>query len=663
MGRVLGVCESVKALNEWRRVAAVCDRRLRRCLVLIALAAASSVATAGDDLAALQMRAAELHLADSPEWRALGHYEDNWLASGVHSTVASDTFFVAPDGRHEPSAELNATLAALLSGQKIGEREMPAACRYPARRKFLVASLSIAPSRLASFECPKYDQWRAALSPERISLVFPTAFPNSPSSMFGHTLLRIDSSRRRRGTELLAYAVNFAAAAGDDAQGLAFAWKGLTGGYPGIFGLFPYYEKVKQYAWIEHRDVWSYPLDLKPAEIDRLVDHLWEMDGVRFGYYFLSKNCSYQLLSLLEVARPSLMLTDQYSWYAIPADTIRTLADVPDLMAPPTFRPSLETTLRWQAQQLPPEQRDLAVAVAADDVPLDSQSLASLAPADRAAVLEVGHDYLYYQLQSEPETAAADQAHANAILLARSRIARPSPFAAVPAPATPPDQGHKTTRLNMSAIYEDDDFSLGLRIRPAYHDLLDNPGGYTDGAEINFLDLGLRADPEEGELRIDDLRILNIVSLSPRSALFKPVSFQFDTGLRRRPSTAVFTDAPNNLGFYFQGGPGLAWGSDDLMGYAFGLGSIDAGSALEPGYALGAGGSLGVLARPLAGVQLKFEAGTLEYVAGDNGHYRWAKAEQQFPLTRGLALRSEVGFEDTAVDDGLRGVIGFNVYF
>jgi hypothetical protein len=96
--------------------------------------------------------------------------------------------------------------------------------------------------------------------------------------------------------------------------------------------VFPYYEKVKQYAWIEHRDVWSYPLALSDAETERLVDHLWEMDGVHFDYYFLTKNCSYQLLSLLEVARPALRLTEKYSWYAIPADTIRTLADVPGLM-------------------------------------------------------------------------------------------------------------------------------------------------------------------------------------------------------------------------------------------------------------------------------------------------------------------------------------------
>jgi len=632
-------------------------------LMFALLASTVMVAAPADYVEQLQARAADKQLAATPTWRALLHYEPDWMGAGVHSTVASDWFFFAPEGKRDPAAELHATLAALFSAEKISPRDKPAGCAFVARRKFLVAALDIDTARLPAIECNKFRNWRRALSPDKISLIFPTAFPNSPSSMFGHTLLRIDSSRRRRGTELLAYAVNFAAAAGEDNHGLGFAWKGLTGGYPGVFGLFPYYEKVKQYAWIEHRDVWSYPLDLDDAEVARMVDHLWEMDGVKFDYYFLTKNCSYQLLSLLEVARPALRLTEQYSWYAIPADTIRTLADVPGLMGTPRYRPSLETTLRWQADQLSAEQRDLAIAVAADRVPLDGARLQALTARERAAVLEVAHDYLYYRLQSDNAEAESDRAHANAILLARSRIPQPSSFTGVPAPETPPDQGHRTLRLAGSAVYEADDLSLGLRLRPAYHDLLDDPGGYTDGAEINFLDLGLRLDPEDGELRIDDLQALNIVSLSPRGDLFKPVSFQLDTGLRRRPSSNVFDDVPNNLGYYFQGGPGLAWGQDDLLGYVFGLGSLDINSALAPDYALGAGGSAGVLARPAADVQLRLEAGMLDYVAGDDGYYRWARAAAQVGLSRGWALRGELGWENTAVDAGVRAVLGINAYF
>jgi hypothetical protein len=631
--------------------------------LLSLLGAGPALAAEAPGLAALQARAVARDLAASREWRALIHYEADWLGTGVQSTVASDSFFLAETGRTDPVAELNATLAAFVNGRRMESRDKSAACVFVARRKFLVRQLDLAGEALGGADCDEYRRWRAALSPNRISLIFPTAFPNSPSSMFGHTLLRVDSSRAARGTELLSYAVNFAAAAGDDAKGLGFAWKGLTGGYPGVFGLFPYYEKVKQYAWIEHRDVWAYPLALSDAETERLVDHLWEMDGVHFDYYFLTKNCSYQLLSLLEVARPGLRLTEKYSWYAIPADTIRTLADVPGLMQAPRYRPSLETTLRWQADQLEAGQRDLARELAADEVEFGDPRLKALTPADRAAVLEVAHDYLYYRLQSEPENAPADQAHANAILLERSRIARPSPFTEVPTPATPPDAGHRTLRVAASTIYEGDDLSLALRLRPAYHDLLDDPGGYTDGAEINFLDLGLRLDPDDGSLRIDDLQLLNIVSLAPRDDLFKPVSFSIDTGLRRRPSSNVFDDVDNDLGYYLQGGPGLAWGDSDLLGYVFGLGSLDANRALSPGYALGAGASAGVLAYPLRDLQLKAETGMLEYVAGDDGYYRWAKLQSQYNLSRRLGLRNEIGWENTAVDAGVRAVIGLQAYF
>lgn len=613
-------------------------------------------------LSDLLQKARTRELAGAPQWQALLHYESNWLGPGVHSTVATPWFFRAEDGASDPAAELAATLAAFFSAEPITPRELPARCLYPARFAWLKDTLSIDTSRLPQLQCESYRQWLAGLDPGSMSLVFPAAFPNSPSSMFGHTLLRINAEHRRSATELLAYAVNFAAST-EDATGLMFAYKGLTGGYSGVYGLFPYYEKVKQYAWIENRDVWAYELQLDDAEIDRLAAHLWEMSGIKFDYYFLTKNCSYQLLSLLEVARPSLRLTEQFSWYAIPADTIRALADVPALLGDADYRPSLQTTLHWHAEQLPDRQRRLALAIAAGDKGLDSAEIAVLSPRDQARVLEVAHGYLYYRIQQGAVPAAAGTPRARSILQARSKRALSSAFEPVPVPETSPEQAHPTLRIATQGVWEAGGFSLGFRIRPAYHDLLDDPGGYTDGAEINFLDLGLRLDPGAGELKIEDLTLLNIVSLAPRDALFKPVSWQLGTGLRRRPSSVVFDDVPNNLGYYAQGGPGLAWGDTDLSAYSFGLGSIDINSALKPAYAVGAGGSAGVLARPTKDWQLRAEVGLLRYVAGADGYYRWARLAQQWQLVPGLALRGEIGWESTAVDAGARAIIGLQAYF
>ncbi len=76
--------------------------------------------------------------------------------------------------------------------------------------------------------------------------------------MFGHTLLRLDPKDQQQ-LNLVSYAVNYAATvAGND--NWSYAWKGLTGQYPGEYYLSPYYRKVKEYGDFESRDLWEYEL-------------------------------------------------------------------------------------------------------------------------------------------------------------------------------------------------------------------------------------------------------------------------------------------------------------------------------------------------------------------------------------------------------------------
>jgi hypothetical protein len=51
-------------------------------------------------------------LANSRFWIAIGHYEAGKLG-GWRSYVDDPKFFLAPDGAHDPKAELAATLQAL----------------------------------------------------------------------------------------------------------------------------------------------------------------------------------------------------------------------------------------------------------------------------------------------------------------------------------------------------------------------------------------------------------------------------------------------------------------------------------------------------------------------------------------------------------------------
>jgi hypothetical protein len=203
----------------------------------------------------------KLHeLANSAYWKLLLRYEPARTQSGVQSEARSSHYFLADTGRDSPLNELKALIAAVAAPEIDNNH---AACRFPARTRWLYQQIGIS---APDFSCPAYDEWRGLINPQQATLVFASDYLNNPSSMFGHTFLRLDAPGQTEDTRLLAYAVNYAAQA-DAKNPFTFAYKGLTGGYPGVFSLMPYYEKVKEYSDMENRDLWEYQLSLAPDEV------------------------------------------------------------------------------------------------------------------------------------------------------------------------------------------------------------------------------------------------------------------------------------------------------------------------------------------------------------------------------------------------------------
>ena len=95
-------------------------------------------------------------------------------------------------------------------------------------------------------------------------MVFPTSHINSPASMYGHTFIKISSSK---DTPLISNAINYAAKT-DEKNGLIFAFQGIFGGYEGRYSILPYYEKLKEYNNLEQRDVWEYDLNLNERRLE-----------------------------------------------------------------------------------------------------------------------------------------------------------------------------------------------------------------------------------------------------------------------------------------------------------------------------------------------------------------------------------------------------------
>ncbi|MDD3763035.1 MAG: DUF4105 domain-containing protein [Nevskiales bacterium] len=613
---------------------------------------AIAAADAAPALQQLQQQARQQRLAEQPYWHTLLHYEQG-LTGAVSSTVDSDWFFLAPQGHEDPAAELDATLAAFFDPQPREPRREPAQCIFGARYAWLSQQLDFEAAQLPQLDCAERDEWMGALAPDRVWVVFPSAYMNSPSSMFGHTLLRLDGREVRDGTPLLAYAVNFAANT-TETNGLVFAVRGLTGGYYGQFSVLPYYEKVKEYARLESRDLWEYPLDLTPGQIRLLLLHLWELRGAEFTYYFFTKNCSYQLLTLLQAARPDLQWGDQYRWRAIPIDTLRSIAP---LSGDAQYRPALATQLVAQARQLGSDELDLALDLARGERAANDPLLLELDAQARARVLSLANDALYFRFLSGALSRDESMPRSRALLGARAATGERSDFDAPPQPALSPVEGHATRRFAFETHVEDGDASMMVRLRPAYHDLLDDPRGYTDGQQINFLDLAVGADLDPARWRWST-SLIDIVSVAPRSELFRPISWRVRLAGER-------ADYGRGLGSgILEGGPGLAYGDfGGIVGYGFLFARFEANKDLDRGQSLGVGPMLGLLARPLDGWQLQFEAATLPTVGGQTLDRGWVRLGQQWQLSRNLALRLELGTRWLDGERSEEGALGLQIYY
>ncbi|MDH3452026.1 MAG: DUF4105 domain-containing protein [Gammaproteobacteria bacterium] len=590
---------------------------------------------AGDGyLRGLVERADALRLAEHPQWLALLHYVPRRGAR--HASEADDPrFFLSERGKHDPAAELEATLAAFFSTRTVPERGEPVQCAFIARYRWLRGVLGSDVGRLGEPRCDRFERWYRAIDAHSLTLVFPADYLNNPASMFGHTLLRVDRAHDSASAPLLSYAVNYGAVTGDDG-GVMFAIKGLTGGYRGLFSIAPYYEKVREYSDLENRDIWEYELSFTPAEVQRLIEHLWELRGVGFDYYFFSENCAYQVLTLLDVARPSLTLAQRFDAWVIPADTIRLLR-TQGLLVNATYRPAAATRLAQDASRLTHRQQRLAKDLAEQSMDADSVRDALDTPAVHRNVVELAYDYLHYERLAGRAAGESQAQHLYALLKVRAGIdSTPAPRTYT-SPALRPEQGHPTAMVSAGGGTRSPDSFQTVRFRPAFHDLLDPAGGYTKGAEIAFFDTQMRRYPAADEVVLERFSVVDILSLSPRDLFFEPLSWRIRTGWDRKP--LPLQGERDELTFATEGGGGMArrFGRHVL---AYGLleMSLEINDKLPGGYALGPGASVGALLQLPGRVKLGATGHFADYMTG----HRFTRRDLALQLRHTLNRRNQL---------------------
>ncbi len=601
--------------------------------------------------------AKEKNLSSDPLWHRLLYYKKNVLFPGVTSLADDPKFFTAQKGKTDPQAELEETLRSFFA-PVTGDQNLHPQCIFVARLSWLKEKLDWESSRLPAVHCDRFLEWKSALNAEGITLIFPTAFLNNPGSMFGHTLIRIDGKDQDENTRLLAYAANYAADA-TDKNALLYAMKGLFGGYLGFYSVLPYYKKVKQYGDFENRDIWEYQLNLKTEEINRMLEHLWELRSMGFRYYYLDENCSYFLLTLFEVARPELRLTDRFPIWSTPIDTVRAVLSYPELLKSVTFRPAQSSVLTTRIKDLTPEEQLLGRSLASGTAQVTDQTFNELSPDKQAAVVEFAYELLNYERLKDRSEDKTVEERGHSLLVERSKLSSPFKQVNVPVPTVRPDLGHKTSRALFGGGVDDHRLFSEFQIRPAYHDLMDKEDGYTLGAQINFLDLTLR-HYEGKRVELEDLTVIDIASLPPRNRIFKPISWKVSTGMNQER----FSENDRVLVGRLDGGAGLSWKiGEQITAYTLLDGAFLCGGKFDENFSFGGGPNAGVYVDLTENLRINVEMSYQRYFLGMENTKTSLHGEARYAITTDHALKFGVSRLKTFDDYWTEGVVSWGWYF
>lgn len=597
-------------------------------------------------------------LASSSSWRALLHYHPD--GDGWRSQADDDQFFNAVNGVSHPVDELMATLQALQAPLQGKPADEHAQCLFPARYHWLKQQLPELEAHAPVLRCEKFESWLTEIKPHSATLIFPAAYINSPSSMFGHTLVRIDGKDQNDKTRILAYSISYAAEMPESVNSWDYVWGGLFGGYPGFLNGAAYYDKVIEYNDIEARDIWEYRLDLTQAELEQMIRHIWELQQVTFDYYFFDENCSFRLLTILDVARPGLDSAGEFFYQAIPADTVRVLQDK-GVLKERVYRPSALTELRYRAGQMTRSQRRFAKMLALGEQSIEqtlSQMGAPHGEEEKALVVDYAFDYLRYLARRDPINKKRHGQRSLQLLSARSKLPE-HPVPAVPAP-TSPEQGHGTARLDVYTGEREQESFAGLRLRPAFHDVMDNDQGYVSGAQINFLALDGRYYHQRQSAELERFTLVDITALSPRNMFFKPLSWAINVGWQR-----VHEKPEHSLRFSLQGGGGITQEFGESLRFSLmGLGNVRSRAAFQSDWEAGAGIDASVIWSLPKHSKLRLSAASWDYDGRNVSDGQRYSATLNLPLFNvDHALRLDYRHEALLYSDSETATLSWNYYF
>lgn len=606
----------------------------RRFVTLILLAIFFVLLTTRSTLVSADTHNNDQVLSQHPQWLALLHMQKNPLTGNYRSEVDDNSFFLS--GKNDDSAaELRATISAL---QQAHSNDRSAWCRFPARAAFLARHLAL--QKPNDLQCTALADWRMQFSPEEITLVYPDPYLKKIASIFGHTFLRIDAKDKIEKPVLLSQTISYYADVGaTDNSAVLYVAKGLTGRFPGVIALDPYFERLRTYSDNEDRDIREYTLALTQDKVREFIDHVWEVKGSSFNYFFLDENCSYRLISLLDVVTPTHNLREQFTTHTIPIDTIKAL-QANHLISKTRYIPSARKRFYASLENLTPEQNQQLKELL--------QGKMSIEQVVDEPVLEATRKYRSIQIQTDPnkKTLHAQQAH-QAIqqqFKINTVTQGKSPPLTAPDPTT---TGHDIMRVQTGWQHDDGKDYLTLGTRYAFHDFHDPLIAYQKGVQLEVLNFQVRIDPSnDASINLDNIRWFDLQSYSPSDDFFQEASWGISV-VRQRELLGNKVRLANMI----EGYRGIAKHCGPLLCHAEIIGGALTNGSLNKDWDLRAGVRVGALYQT-TNWSWSADASQQQYLINSSDALTRFNTEASYRITKDLSAYFSYSHEEN--DDATR---------
>ncbi|MFZ9002364.1 MAG: DUF4105 domain-containing protein [Bacteriovoracaceae bacterium] len=608
-------------------------------------------------------KAEKVKLWHHPQWINLLHYKDA-IFSGHKSEADSQSFFLTPNGKHDPKEELLNFVKQLKVEPSKKDPDNHITCRFPARFEFIKTQLQWAPHY--TINCPKFNEFQKKLSAKSIALVFSSYYLDTPASAFGHTLLRFSkfkdpNSKKAKENELLDYAVNYAATV-TTSNALLYGVMGIIGGFKGEFATMPYFYKIREYNDYESRDLWSYHLNLNQKQIDFLVSHVWEMSNTWYWYYYFTENCSYHLLGLLDAVNPEWKLTERIPYIVVPVDTLKIAYETKNFVKGVSFRPSKKRVLTQRLKHLSSEQKEFFSKTIHN---FDPAPLSDLPNQSKSKVLDTLMDYIDYKSAEEvlKEESEASKKKRKVLISRAKTGVKSSPINVTLPKSESPHLGHDSRRVSLYfGKSSSSDFFSSLEYRFALHDLMDPVQGHNPKSTMEMGNIRLRFNQKvdylnnSSSLRVEHFSLIDVVSLNHLERFLSNLSWRFYLGAKTiRDNGCVDCFAPS-----IEGGGGYSQRINNLY-YSFFLTTL-----VQPhkelghrGVRIGAGPELSLYWQPSDRINIKAFGEFYYYVLVNNhSSYRYG-LETRWEFIKNMALNINI----TRFETGPEGSLGLLYYF